>query len=121
MKYTVKITTNHTTGYYDSFEIEAIDIAEAQAIATQEAYDRGYDVEDISIELSEQPDEVETIKLSEMSVGDKAEYQGDIIKLKDNGKQGGTEHDLYLAYICDARESTEKYPTLIVDRDDVSI
>lgn len=67
-----------------------------------------------------------TVKLSDMSVGDYCIYNGDVCRLKDGGKSGGCDHDLYLAYVCDCRDDEQRdgidsnLPALIVDRDDVS-
>lgn len=61
------------------------------------------------------------MKLSEMTIGDKAIYNGQIVELKKNGKQGGCEYDEYLAYVDDARNDEDNLPELdVIDRDDVS-
>jgi hypothetical protein len=69
--------------------------------------------------------EEQDMKLSEMAIGDKAFFQGAIVELRDNGKQGGCEFDLWLSYVCDDRDAeVEGYADLLtldtIDRDDVS-
>ena len=45
---------------------------------------------------------MKTIKLSEMSVGDKCIWleENAICELKEGGVAKGCDHDLYLAYVC---------------------
>ena len=60
-----------------------------------------------------------TVKLSEMHVGDRGYLpcEGCIAELRDGGKSGGCEHDLWLALV----EWDNDYPTIIVDTDKVSV
>jgi S-adenosylmethionine synthetase len=61
------------------------------------------------------------INLSDMRVGDRGYIatEGCIAELRDNGKSGGCEHDLWLALVD--WEDDVDYPTIIVDTDDVSV
>ena len=58
------------------------------------------------------------IKLSEMTVGDRGYLpcEGCIVELRDRGKSGGCEHDLWLAFV----EWDGDYPTITVDTHEVS-
>lgn len=59
------------------------------------------------------------IKLSDMEIGDRAYYLGDLVELCDGGKAGGAEHDVWLSVVED---DGEDHPELgQIDRDDVSI
>ena len=61
----------------------------------------------------------ETRKLSEMSTGDDGYLPtGEHVILRDGGKMGGCEHDLYLALW---HEDGNSVPVVIIDREDVSI
>jgi trehalose-6-phosphatase len=62
-----------------------------------------------------------SINLSAMVVGDRAVYDNQVVELRDQGRQGGTEFDLWLAYVGESCEFNTDYPPLVVDRDDVSI
>ena len=67
----------------------------------------------------------DTKKLSEMQVGDYGILDGDLVELKDNGKQGGCETDLWLAFCgrtdeADLPVDLETVPIIIVDTYDVS-
>jgi hypothetical protein len=59
------------------------------------------------------------IALSEMNIGDRAYYMGDLVELRDGGKSGGAENDLWLSVVED---DGDDHPELNrIDRDDVTI
>ena len=67
-----------------------------------------------------------TVKLSEMSVGDRGiatvNYEDMAVELRDGGKSGGCEHDLVLVYIgCPSEYADADMPRVIIDTDNVSI
>lgn len=47
------------------------------------------------------------IKASKMDVGDYGVLDGDVVRLRNQGKQGGATNNLYLAYVCDVRDSQQ--------------
>lgn len=64
------------------------------------------------------------IKLSEMKVGDTGYLpsEGAFVELREGGRAGGCEHDLFLALIDGEKlRPADWYPTIIVDTDNVSI
>lgn len=64
------------------------------------------------------------VKVTEMSVGDKGFYGDNLVELRDGGKSGGCETDLYLALVAQPgdREFDEAadLPDIILDTDDVT-
>jgi hypothetical protein len=62
-----------------------------------------------------------TVLLSKMSVGDFGILDDNTVaQLRDNGKQGGCEHDLWLAFCGEQGEYEDDFPIIIVDTDQVS-
>jgi len=62
------------------------------------------------------------IRLSEMQVGDRGYLmaEGVDVVLRDGGKAGGCEHDLWLA-MDDEAVAVEALPVIIMDTDEVSV
>ncbi len=65
---------------------------------------------------------MKNIKLSEMKLGARGVYMGDIVELRSGGLTGGGEHDLYLA-LADLREhdNDEQVGDIIIDTDEIGI